>query len=108
MADGNSPRILPDLSQQLAQMKAMIEAQQAEITRLSSARQPGKLTLKVSERKLDPATGEVKSKGGALMVCGLGQWPTTLYASQWERLLAEKDTILAFIAANASTLTRKD
>lgn len=107
MADGNSPRILPDLSAQLAQMQAMITAQQAEIARLSLAKPAGNITLKVSERKLDPATGEVKSKGGALMVCGLGQWPTTLYASQWERLLDRADDIRAFIKANAATLTRK-
>lgn len=107
MANEAPRHVFPDPSAQLAQMQVMIAAQAAEIARLSAAKQPGKLTLKVSERKVDPTTGEIKSKGGALMVCGLGQWPTTLYASQWERLLDCADEIRAFIKANAATLTRK-
>ena len=53
-----------------------------------------KLSLKVSAK-------------GALSLYGMGKWPVTLYAGQWERLLAHSDEITAFIAANAGTLTRK-
>jgi hypothetical protein len=55
---------------------------------------PRKLTMKVSDK-------------GALSVYGLGRYPVTLYRGQWERLLAEADTITAFITANAATLTVK-
>ena len=54
-----------------------------------------KISFKVSENK------------GTLSVYGLGRFPVSLYASQWERLIAAADDIKAFIAANASTLTRK-
>ena len=60
-----------------------------------AARPIGKLTFKVSE------------KSGALSVIGMGKWPTTLYRAQWERLLAEKDNILAFIKANEARLASK-
>ena len=53
-----------------------------------------KLGLKVSEK-------------GAVSCYGLGRFPVTLYAGQWERLLSEADTISAFIKANASLLNVK-
>lgn len=56
--------------------------------------QAGKLTLKVSEK-------------GAVSVCGMGQWPTTLYAQQWKRVLDAKEQILAFIDAHHSELSYK-
>ena len=80
--------ILPDLSQlsreQLEQMVAALAAKPAT-----------KLTYKVGEK-------------GNVCVYGLGRFPVTLYASQWERLLSEADAIKAFITANASKLARKD
>ena len=51
---------------------------------------------------------KVTDKGG-LSVYGLGRFPTTLYRSQWERLIAP-DTVTAinaFIAANTALLTVK-
>ena len=53
-----------------------------------------RLTLKVSEK-------------GALSLYGMGQWPVTLYRSQWERLIAAVPDIEAFIATHASVLTVK-
>lgn len=84
------------------QPKSMGEAL-AELNRLrdelakaqASKATAGRISFKVSEAK------------GTLSVYGLGRFPVSLYASQWERLLAEKDAILAFIGANAATLTRK-
>ena len=46
-----------------------------------------KLTLKVSEK-------------GAVSLYGLGRFPVTLYASQWERLIAFIPEVKAFIDAN--------
>jgi hypothetical protein len=48
------------------------------------------------------------AKSGGVSVYGMSRWPTTLYRSQWERLLAEKETILAFIEANADRLSVKE
>jgi hypothetical protein len=52
------------------------------------------LTFKVSEK-------------GALSIYGMGRYPVSLYREQWERLLAQKDAILAFIEANADRLSVK-
>lgn len=54
-----------------------------------------RLTCKVSDK-------------GAISVYGLGRWPVTLYRSQWERLLAAKEEIETFMAANAKLLAVKD
>jgi len=52
---------------------------------------------------------KVTDKGG-LSVYGLGRFPTTLYRSQWERLIAPDtvDAINAFIKVNSALLTTKD
>jgi hypothetical protein len=75
-------------------LQAQIEALMAENAKLKAAKQ-GKLSLKVSEK-------------GALSVYGMGKWPVTLYRGQWERLLASKDQIEAFIELNSAQLTTKD
>jgi hypothetical protein len=56
-----------------------------------------KLSYKVSEK-------------GALSIYGMGRFPVTLYAEQWERLLEDEQVkaMRAFIKANAAKLTRKD
>lgn len=56
-----------------------------------------------SERKL---TLKVSAKG-AISLYGLGRFPVTLYAGQWERLLANADAITAFAQTNASLLATK-
>jgi hypothetical protein len=53
-----------------------------------------KITYKVSEK-------------GALSVYGLGRFPLTAYASQWERLIEDLDAMKAFMKANASLFSRK-
>jgi len=47
------------------------------------------------------------SQKGALSVYGLGRFPVTLYKQQWERLLAKKEDIVNFIAANSDELKTK-
>ena len=51
---------------------------------------------------------KVGEKGG-VSVYGLGRFPVTLYAEQWERLLGTENVtaLKAFIASNAARLTRK-
>jgi len=57
----------------------------------------GRLTYKVSEK-------------GAVSVYGLSaKWPTTLFLSQWERLIADLDNLKKFIEENrARCSTGKD
>jgi hypothetical protein len=47
------------------------------------------------------------SEKGAVSVYGMGRFPVTLYAEQWERLLSQGDELRAFIAANKSGLKVK-
>jgi hypothetical protein len=54
-----------------------------------------KVSLKVSEK-------------GAISLYGLGRFPVTLYASQWERLLQEVDHVRDFIKDNEALLSRKE
>ena len=87
MSNIETSRVLPDLSQLTReQLIAQIEA-------LKSA-PANRLTCKVSEK-------------GAICVYGLGRFPVTLYASQWERLLASAEMIKSFAKANASKLATK-
>lgn len=77
-----------------AELLAMIAQLQADNAALKAA-PAKKLSFKVSEK-------------GAVSVYGLSaRFPTTLYASQWERLIAASDEITAFIAANAALVARK-
>lgn len=84
--------ILQDMTQ--SDLIAQIEALTIANAKLKAAKQ-GKLTLRVSEK-------------GAVSAYGMGKWPVTLYRGQWERLLASKDEILAFIEINADSLSVKD
>jgi hypothetical protein len=47
------------------------------------------------------------SEKGAVSVYGLGQFPTTLYKGQWEKLLDHADDLRAFLKANESRLASK-
>jgi hypothetical protein len=53
------------------------------------------LTAKVSEK-------------GAVSVIGLGRFPVTLYADQWNAVLSRGPAILAFIEANKDKLSTKE
>lgn len=49
---------------------------------------------------------KVSEKGGVSLY-GLGRFPVTLYASQWERLLGLAPQIQEFIQANIETITAR-
>lgn len=78
-----------------------IQAMQARIAELEAqneqlkARGQRKLTMKVAP-------------SGALSVYHGSRFPTTLYRSQWEKVLAAKEEIEAFIKAHASELSVKE
>ena len=80
---------------------AILQSQLATMTReqleaivMAQATQR-KLSLKVSEK-------------GAVSCYGMGRFPITLYAQQWERLVEHVDEIKSFIEANRSLLSVKD
>lgn len=63
-----------------------------------------------STRKVAKLTLKVGAKGG-ISVYGMGRFPVSLYASQWERLGAElfaTGALTQFIADNQAVLARKD
>ncbi len=66
-----------------------------------------KLLAEIEQPKRGTLYCKVSPKGG-LSVYGLQRMPVTLYAEQWERLLAFSDTIREFIKENDSQLNRKD
>jgi hypothetical protein len=66
-----------------------------------------KLLAELEQPKRGTLYCKVSPKGG-LSVYGLQRMPVTLYAEQWERLLAFSDTIRDFIKANDAQLNRKD
>ena len=47
------------------------------------------------------------STKGAVSVYGLGRFPVTLYASQWEKLISMIDDVKVFLETHASELSRK-
>lgn len=77
----------------MAEVSAVIAAQQAIAA--TPARQPGALHFKVSDK-------------GAVSVYGLqARFPVTLYGDQWKRLMAHREQLEAFMAANESKLSKK-
>lgn len=82
----------------LMKQNATLKAE-AEAAKKASER---KLTLKVTD-------GGPKGEGskGAVCLYGLGRFPVTLYASQWERLIEHAPAISTFLKANAPLLARK-
>ncbi len=75
--------------------------------------QTGEMTAKEASELLaaTPKRGQLYCKvslKGAVSVYGLQRMPVTLYAGQWERLLAFEEEIRQSLAENASTLSRKN
>lgn len=65
--------------------------------------------LRAENDKLkNKAQGGLKvSTKGAVSCYGLGRFPVTLYAAQWESLFERIEDIKAFIQTNSVKLTRK-
>lgn len=79
------------LQDKIARLEAQNEILQAKATRATT------MSFKVSQK-------------GAVSVYGLGRWPVTLYASQWDRFL-QQDNIEAlrdFIVEHRSLLSIKE
>jgi len=74
--------------------KEELLAEIAELKKQVGSKQAGTLSFKVSEK-------------GGVSVYGLGRFPVTLYAEQWERLLAAVDELRAFVAQEKGKGTLK-
>jgi hypothetical protein len=48
------------------------------------------------------------STKGAVSLYGMGRFPVTLYASQWEMLLAKAEEIRNFISSNSASLAKRE
>jgi hypothetical protein len=79
------------LQSELAQLKAENQAMREASARMAKAG----MSMKISEK-------------GGLSVYGLGRFPTTLYASQWEKLNAMMPTIMTFLTENKEFLKAKE
>lgn len=86
MSNVNSNVSNADLLKQIEALKA----QNAALTQAAKA----KVSLKVSEK-------------GAVSMYGVGRFPVTLYASQWQTVADSMPEILAFIKANGDKLAVK-
>ena len=73
---------------------AALREENARLKAANDAKRNQKLSLKVSEK-------------GAVSLYGLGRFPVTLYASQWERLLATAPQLQEFIQTNIASLAQK-
>lgn len=82
------------------QLRAMILSMQA--TRAK------RISFKITAPKLDEKTNEMKGTSGAISLYGLGRFPITLYASQWDALVAAIPDLQAFMTTNRALLSTKD
>lgn len=63
--------------------------------------------LKAAAEAKQHFTVKVGAKGG-VSVYGLGRFPVTLYAGQWERLIANSNKITVFMEEHKAELASKD
>lgn len=66
------------------------------------------LEAEVSKAKVKKALSLKVSQKGAVSLYGMGRFPVTLYASQWEQLLGEAEKIKEFLEVNKSSLKSKE
>jgi hypothetical protein len=84
--------LTPDQGTELERLRAELAQVKAKLDRICKARATN---LRISEK-------------GGISVYGLARYPITLYANQWETLLAQTDQILHFIEVNRARLASKD
>jgi len=65
------------------------------------------LEAQVSKSSAKKALSLKVSQKGAVSLYGMGRFPVTLYASQWEQLLGEAEKIKEFLESNKSSLAVK-
>ena len=84
----------------------MSQISQADLAKMSKE-DLAKLVTELAAKNTRKVSFKVSAKQG-LSVYGIhSRFPVTLYASQWETLLAHADAIKKFIADNSANLARK-
>jgi len=81
----------------------------AEMTKeqiIALCQQQAAALLAASQQPARKITYKVGEKGG-ISIYGLGRFPVTAYASQWERIIGDIENLKAFMRANEKLLTRK-
>jgi len=94
MSNTNGTAMVKTPQQEIAELRAKVARQEAELAAVKAKPPVSELRLQVSAK-------------GAVSVYGMGRWPVTLYAEQWERILGKSAEIKAFIAANKAKLSFK-
>lgn len=90
------PKPETNAAAELAAIRAELDKARAELAAAQQAAAvTSRVSFKVSEKK-------------AVSVYGLGRWPITLYAGQWDRLLSQADALRSFIADNRGRLAVKE
>lgn len=82
------------------------EQYQAALEEIASLRAANAALLSHMPKPKGP-TLKISAKG-AISLYGMGRFPVTLYASQWETVFNAQDTIKAFIVANLQQLATKE
>lgn len=77
----------------VAEMKAQIESLKAQLTDARKA-QGAEIKFKISDK-------------GGLSVYGLGRFPVTLYAGQWERLIEAIPSVKTFLETHKAQFATK-
>jgi hypothetical protein len=95
-----------EVSEALALFQAS-KCSMAEFQAWSAARDAMLQAKARAEAPPQPLRLKVSEKGGVSLYGIQRQFPVTFYRGQWERILAHKDEILAFIQANAGKLSTK-
>lgn len=92
---------------------AELQARIAELE--AAAQQQGELTIRINEFAKDEkgnilrdADGNPVPGKGTIAVYGMGKFPTSLYAEQWERLLAPNNVKRILELAKSPKASRKD
>ena len=90
MADGNSPRVLPDLSARMAEMEAMMARLAAENAALrAAATSPlANIRYQVNDGVTKGKDGKPdKQQAGGISIFVNSKYPAVMYADQWLKLL---------------------
>jgi len=103
-----------EITAEIARLKAEYEealspeSRYDDVSKANLQKQYEQLTARLEELKRSQSNEPIRiSPKGGVSFYGVGRYPVTLYASQWERLFNQVDAIKAFITANEPNLATK-
>lgn len=95
---------MTNVSSATSKLNGAVSAHNAALARIKEL----EAQLAAAKQAKQNSIGLRVSEKGAVSIYGLGRFPVTLYAGQWERILAVADEVRAFIKANQAQLSRKE